>query len=250
MLDHRQYANNASASVTAQFYESFWAGAPKEADGEERMRMTFIVQSLKDFAGGKDLEILDLGCGRGWLAPFLSPHGKVTGIDFTPGGIKFAQDNFSDHGTFLLADAGLPFLGLSETKRFDVVVCSEVIEHVPDQLALLRQIAELLCANGLCILTTPNGNVWSEFERTLSREALQPLENWVRPDELQLLLREAGFTLLRHEGRATYERYGHFKAFQHRRVRYLFHHLNLEHLYGRLVLSNALYQVVAARKRR
>jgi 2-polyprenyl-3-methyl-5-hydroxy-6-metoxy-1,4-benzoquinol methylase len=249
MLDQESYANNANASLTAPFYESWWPGFSKEPDGEERMRMSFIVEALKDFAGEKNLEILDLGCGRGWLAPFLSGHGNVTGIDFSPAGIGFAERNFSDHGTFFLADASLPSLGLSETKRFDVVVCSEVIEHVPDPLALLQQIAQLLRVNGLCILTTPNGNIWPQFEQTRSRETLQPVENWIAPNRLQVLLREAGFSLLRHEGRATNERFGHFKAFQHRRVRFLFQHLKLEHLYGRLVLSNALYQVVAARKR-
>jgi len=250
MLDQGHDANNATASLTAQFYESWWPGFSKEPDGEERMRMSFIVDALNDFAANKNLELLDLGCGRGWLAPFLSKYGNVTGIDFAPAGIGFAQHNFSDHGTFFLADPGLPFLGLSETKQFDVVVCSEVIEHVPDQLALLLQIAQLLRVNGLCILTTPNGNIWPQFEQTRSRETLQPVENWVRPNQLKFLLREAGLAVLRHEGRATNERFGHFRAFQHRRVRFLFHHLRLEHLYARLILSQALYQVVAARKRR
>jgi 2-polyprenyl-3-methyl-5-hydroxy-6-metoxy-1,4-benzoquinol methylase len=250
VLDQSPNTNNASASLTAGFYESWWPGFSKEPDGEERMRMSFIVDALDEFAADKSLEMLDLGCGRGWLAPFLSKHGNVTGIDFAPAGIGFAQHNFSDHGTFLLADANLPFLGLPETKQFDVVVCSEVIEHVPDQLALLLQISQLLRADGLCILTTPNGNIWPQFEKTRSRETLQPLENWVPPKRLQFLLREAGFELLRHEGRATNEIFGHFRAFQHRRVRYLFHHLKLEHLYARLILSSALYQVVAARKRR
>jgi 2-polyprenyl-3-methyl-5-hydroxy-6-metoxy-1,4-benzoquinol methylase len=249
MLDERQYANNATASGTATFYESWWPGFAKEPDGEERIRMSFIVDALNDFAADKNLEILDLGCGRGWLAPFLSRYGTLTGIDFAPAGIAFAQHNFSEHGTFLLADAGSPSLGLAETMRFDVVVCSEVIEHVPDQLALLMQIAQLLRVDGLCILTTPNGNIWPEFEKTRSRETLQPLENWIRPSRLQFLLREAGFAVLRHEGRATYERFGYFSAFQHRKVRFLFQHLKLEHLYGRLVRSSALYQVVAARKR-
>src|SRR5947208_872813 len=100
MLDQRNYANTATASVTAQFYETLWENFSKKPDGEERMRMTFIVQALDEFAANKDLEILDLGCGRGWLAPFLSKHGKVTGIDFAPGGIGFAERNFSEHGAF------------------------------------------------------------------------------------------------------------------------------------------------------
>lgn len=242
------YTNNLSGSLTAEFYERWWPGFSREPNGEERMRMDFITQALRDFAPGDNLKILDFGCGRGWLAPFLSAYGKVTGIDFAPAGIAFARHNFSEDGEFFVADTSSPVLGLSESGLFDVVVCSEVIEHVPDQLSLLCQINRLLPMGGLCILTTPNGNVWPQFEQTRSRDSLQPVENWVRPDALKSLLQRAGFAVLQHEGRATYERFGKFKSFQHRKVRYLFYHLKLEHLYARLVLPSALYQVVVARK--
>ena len=62
---------------------------------------------------------------------------------------------------------------------FDVVLCSEVIEHVPhpQKPEFVNQLARLLTPDGYLILTTPRGDVWEEWRRIAPPN--QPVEDWV-----------------------------------------------------------------------
>ena len=242
--------NLATAAKTAAYYDHLWITLGTRLHYTEINRVRFAADSIREFAGCTGLKILDFGCGRGWMAPFLSPLGSVTGLDFSPAGIQFAQENYGEHASFLLADADSPTLGLPAGSPFDVVVCSEVIEHVPDHPALLRQLAGFLRPWGWCMLTTPNGNVWPQFSRDPRyRTQLQPVENWVTTRQLRALFRQAGFRLMRHEGRPVYEfRIGFAGWLQRHRIEMLVHRLGLYHLHARLILPTALYQVIAAQK--
>jgi 2-polyprenyl-3-methyl-5-hydroxy-6-metoxy-1,4-benzoquinol methylase len=248
MFDSQQ--NLATAAQTATYYEHLWSTLGTKLDYTEINRVRFVVDSIREFVGCTGLKILDFGCGRGWMTRFLSPLGSVTGVDFSPAGIQFARENYGEHASFLLADSQSPRLGLRDDCQFDVVVCSEVIEHVPVHSALLFQVAGFLRPGGWCMLTTPNGNVWPQFSRHPGYSTqLQPVENWLTTRQLAALFRQAGFRIARHEGRPVYEfRIGLAGWLQQRRVEALFRKLGLYHLWGRLILPTALYQVVAAQK--
>lgn len=242
--------NRATGTQSVVYYDRLWSTLSTKLNYLEINRVRFVVESIRELVGCTGLQILDLGCGRGWMAPYLSPLGSVTGVDFSLFGIQFAREKYGEHANFLQADADSPTLGLPAGSQFDVVVSSEVIEHVPEQLALLRQIAGFLRPGGWCILTTPNGNVWTQFSSDPKNRAhLQPVENWVTPEQVAALFRATGFRIVRHEGQPAYEfRSGLSGLLQRHRVRVLFRKLGLYHVYGRLVLPIALYQVVAAHK--
>lgn len=248
MAEHPR--NLLTAVKTASYYDRLWTTSNAELHYTEMNRIDFIVRNIRTYVGESRLKILDFGCGRGWMAPFLSPLGEVVGIDFSPSGIRCARERYSDHSQFVLADIRLSNLGLPEGLRFDVVVCSEVIEHVPDHLMVLKQIAGFLRGEGWCMLTTPNGNVWPRFSQDERfRAQLQPVENWVGTGELQRLLKEAGFRVEIHEGRPMYDfRVGIRGWLQFRMFDWLLRNLRLYGWYGRTILPTALYQVVAAQK--
>ncbi|HPF99739.1 MAG TPA: class I SAM-dependent methyltransferase [Kiritimatiellia bacterium] len=82
--------------------------------------------------------ILDLGCGDGSLIAELSRHIKAefTGADISGPAIEIARRN--------VPQATFQQLDLSATSlpgRYDVVVLSEVLEHIEDDEAVLRQVA-------------------------------------------------------------------------------------------------------------
>ena len=241
--------NRSTARQSASYYDQLWSKASRELHYTEVDRAQFVVGSVRDFVRKDGLQILDLGCGRGMMAPCLSPLGSVTGIDFSSHGIQIARERYGEHANFVVTDADSPTLGLAADLQFDVVVCSEVIEHVPSPLALLQQVAMFLRPGGWCMLTTPNKHVWPQYSESM-RSYLQPVENWLAPCQIRALFQKAGFRVIRHEGLVACEfRYGTIGWWLQRgRVKRLFRGLGLDHLYGRLVLPSALYQAVSAQK--
>jgi len=184
------------------YYRELWAsdrwgaGAPNSDEAARAGRIVELIDSqVLPALGGKRLRILDLGCGRGWLTAVLASRGEVLGIDPTPAGVARAQELFPElrfecSGTReLLASRG--------PGQFDLVVSSEVIEHVPeaDQAGFLRDIHALLAEDGFAILTTPRGELREAWER--AQTELQPVEDWLTGPRLQALCEGAGFAVRR-----------------------------------------------------
>lgn len=85
--------------------------------------------------------VLDVGSGKGELAHDLVARAgaEVVGIDNDPRHLAFARERFvDDRLTFVEGDA----LSALPAGHFDVVVLSNVLEHVPDRVALLRRLVE------------------------------------------------------------------------------------------------------------
>ena len=85
--------------------------------------------------------VLDIGCGKGELAHDLALHGaRVTGIDVNEESLAFARSRFASSRLELVhADA----LTWKPPHAFDVVILSNVLEHVGERIGLLRRLSEL-----------------------------------------------------------------------------------------------------------
>lgn len=110
--------------------------------------------------------VLDFGCGPGHLFPHLvrhAPTARYFGVDFSAHSIDELRRRWGRHPQFAggAALAGFPF---ALARRFDVIVCCEVIEHLDDPT--LEQVcaafAELLHPGGTLYLTTPNSEDLSQ----------------------------------------------------------------------------------------
>ena len=114
-----------------------------------------LVQSL-DRHREKRRTILDLGCGNGSLSHELSKLGfEVYGIDRSESGIQIAREAFPEV-RFSLGDveddlASDPF----RAERFDVVVSTEVVEHLYRPRRLIQNAFRLLKPSGHFIISTP-----------------------------------------------------------------------------------------------
>lgn len=248
MLQHHVLDNSLNAQNTSKFYDDFWKDYQPQPTQQEQARADTIQNFLTSVLTKQSYEILDFGCGRGWMAPFLSPWGTVTGIDFSAYGIDFARQYYSEHGCFLLADSTNPTLGIPSEKRFDVVVSSEVIEHVVDQNAYLTQIWELLQPNGWCVLTTPNRNVWKYYAQQQGRANLQPIENWLSPPKCRQLFSQSGFRVLRHQGILVGMKHPIYKNLLFRAIRKWSKTQNFTKLDIWLTRAVSLYQCILAQK--
>lgn len=101
--------------------------------------------------------ILEIGCSSGHLSQLLSetfPQAKVTGVDVYKPAIIEAKKRHP-HLTFKVADAhNLPF----PDKSFDLVVCSETIEHVVDPGKVIHEMTRVLTPNGRALIEMDSGS--------------------------------------------------------------------------------------------
>jgi 2-polyprenyl-3-methyl-5-hydroxy-6-metoxy-1,4-benzoquinol methylase len=181
-----------------RFYRSFWRSrhwGAIEPNADERARLAAIEELLEDCALPEKPRILDLGCGRGWLSRELAKYGEVLGTDVVAAAVERARELFPNlsfrHGDLrdLLDSPG--------RESFDLVVSSEVIEHVADadKPGFLGGIYQLLKPAGHAILTTPRGEL-RELWRS-ANQADQPVEEWISETELDALATASGLRVER-----------------------------------------------------
>lgn len=99
--------------------------------------------------------LLNVGCSTGIIDEFLAPFvGHATGIDIDVTAVEAARDRCkAPNLNFRVGDAmQLAF----DDASFDVVVCSQVYEHVPDPARMMKEIRRVLAPNGICYFAATN----------------------------------------------------------------------------------------------
>jgi SAM-dependent methyltransferase len=117
-----------------------------------RGRRRVLVDLLRHYAAGRKapLRILDFGCGTGGNSSSYAPFGLVCGIEPDPGAVHLAGRRA---GSTLCRASGteLPF----PPGSFDVVVASDVLEHIDDDARAVREITRVLRPGGAFIFSVP-----------------------------------------------------------------------------------------------
>ena len=141
---------------TQQDFWNEWNSSTREGwVGEVSKRQARDVVTWLERLGRDDLDILDVGCGAGWLEPQLLRFGRVTATDLADEVIQRAAERHPD-ARFLAGNVMTLDL---EPEGFDVIVSLEVLAHVDDQPAFVSRIASLLRPEGMLMLATQNRSV-------------------------------------------------------------------------------------------
>jgi 2-polyprenyl-6-hydroxyphenyl methylase/3-demethylubiquinone-9 3-methyltransferase len=151
------------------------------------------------------MSALDVGCGAGLLTEPLARLGAaVTGIDASPQVIAVARDHAQRMGLEIDYRAG----DVQELEgQFDLITAMEVIEHVAAPAAFVKALAKRLAPDGLLVMSTPNATAMSKLLMITLGEGLRQIprgthefEKFIAPDQMKMLLADAGLKCIDVEG--------------------------------------------------
>lgn len=142
-----------------EYFETLSRLSESPQEGECRQK------ALIEVLGGcpEGLQILDVGCGLGGFSKCLKEGNVITGIDINP---KFLQHVSQRLGyRSIKLDVEQPW-GLAG-KEFDLVLFGDVLEHLFDPVAALREAVGVLRDDGRVIVSVPNVGYWKKRMRLL-----------------------------------------------------------------------------------
>lgn len=159
-------ANNRAA------YEQVYATEALRTAYLDPGRLEFFDIVARVVASMSPTSVVDVGCGTGSLLAAIrrsvGPECVLAGVDFAASGIAVARE--------LVPEADLraqSFAEYAPGRDFDVVVCTEVLEHLEDSAGLLSLLQSLKAEGGRIVVTVPDGEIddfpghvhfWSESE--------------------------------------------------------------------------------------
>jgi ubiquinone/menaquinone biosynthesis C-methylase UbiE len=132
------------------YYEDLWQSLPEQCSPPDLARRSGFLRS--ELRRGD--RALDLGCGDGAFTAELAQAGAVaTGVDVAEAALRRARARYPELD-FRIAplDGPLPL----KDNEFDLVWCSEVIEHVADTARWLSEVRRVLAVGGRLLVTTPS----------------------------------------------------------------------------------------------
>ncbi len=145
--------------------------------------------------------VLDLGCGNGDVGEIaLRSHWPVFGIDRVHSETRAAQVRTIYQGLTTADATALPF----PDSEFGSVVSICVIEHIPDDVRVLREVARVLKPGGKFIFSTPSAAFESNLVGAGDPKRVDRVNqrlghyHYRGPDEWEDLLREQGLVVDRH----------------------------------------------------
>jgi SAM-dependent methyltransferase len=162
-------ADERRTSSLQEFYEIPDVPISSGAD-RARRQLRMLAAALRGAPAGR--RILDIGCGDGAATSLIATGRRqhhVIGVDWSTRAIEQARA----HG-FDLISAGVDPPGLPiATGTIDLVVMSELIEHLVDTDAALAEARRVLRPGGTLLLSTPNLAAW--HNRVLIAFGVQPI---------------------------------------------------------------------------
>jgi len=109
-----------------------------------------LVQRICSRIKTADAQILDVGCGTGANLKMLARYGHAEGVDIAEQAVAFCRERGLD-GVKLGAIEQLPY----DDESFDIVTALDVIEHLDDDVAGLREIHRVLRPGGYVLVFVP-----------------------------------------------------------------------------------------------
>jgi 2-polyprenyl-3-methyl-5-hydroxy-6-metoxy-1,4-benzoquinol methylase len=169
--------------LTREWFEGAGEDFKRYSEASDRRVLEKVTGWLRSRLGGGEASLLDAGCGEGRLIPELAADfHRIEAVEPDASRLERAKTRVRVAG---LADKVTFTHGTIEnlvpSARFDVVLCSHVLQHVHTATVptLLRRLREALVEGGQLVLTTCHSITGQEsFDQTLKRDgnlAVEPV---------------------------------------------------------------------------
>jgi SAM-dependent methyltransferase len=184
------------AQVT-EIYNDLYGGATTgyfAKVGKKMVRNRRRISSLRRHVRGG--RFLDVGCNGGFMVETAREAGfKAFGVELDPASIDYARKRYPQNTFFL---GSLEELVLTET-GFDLVYCSEVIEHVLDLNGFVASLARAMAPEGILYITSPDISHWRRPRDLKAWDGFDPPAHCVyfNPTSLTKLLASHGLEVFR-----------------------------------------------------
>ena len=117
--------------------------------GRRRLFLRVLEQQFP--AADRPIDLLDFGCGTGAFLEHLERFGTVSAVDSDPSAVAFCHTRGRAEVKLVPAGARLPF----EDGAFDLITSLDVIEHIDDDVAALRELRRVLRPGGRLLIAVP-----------------------------------------------------------------------------------------------
>ncbi len=208
--------NKAEIDKFSKIADEWWDpnGKFKPIHKFNPLRIEYIKKSIFDHFNLKDnkslnkLDFLDIGCGGGLLCePFSRLGANVTGIDASERNIKIAKAHLKKSKLKIDYFCATPE-NLKVTKKFDVILNMEVVEHVENVDFFIKKSSEYLKNNGLMFVATLNKTLKSYLFAIVGAEYIlnwlpigtHQWEKFLEPKKLIRYAEESSLDLLKLDG--------------------------------------------------
>ena len=192
---HNRYKNSENKydiKRIIKFYDNMWNRESDISWGYEQRRIhSTIFKFLKKIEA--DI-VIEVGCGQGDLTvEILKRYKKVMAFDISFIGVKKAIKRVNSNCNFFICDATKSALGANVC---EIVISSEVLEHIIDQKKCLEEIYRVIKPNGYLLLSTPNpGGIHQNIKKVVYKLLQKPysssqqiLDNPLSPIKLKQML--------------------------------------------------------------
>ena len=154
--------------------------------GRRRIIAGFVEQICRQVTDRR-ARILDVGCGTGANLLMLSKYGDAEGVDVSEDALSFCRARGLDKVKLGAAEE-LPY----ENGTFDLVTAFDVVEHMDDDLAGLKEMRRVLRPGGRALLFVPTFMFLWGLQDDVSHHRRR-----YRLPELRRVLEQAGFEVER-----------------------------------------------------
>jgi len=167
----------------------------------QRYWHTKKLNEVIGFIEGNPKEILDVGCASGWFLHELSkkiPSAKFYGVDIYKEGIDYAKKEYPNINFYVSNAEKLRF----EDSKFDLIINTEVIEHLENPEKAINEMKRVLKKNGRLIIEVDSGSLlfsivwylWRKFNGKVWNESHLHSFN---VNKLEKVAKKAGFKILK-----------------------------------------------------